>query len=62
MTNDHLVKIFEGCISLQEIQLLWCHFSDETPIKPPSQVKRLEMKHNDISKLDVSDCTQLEDL
>ena len=46
MGNGHLPKIFEGCTSLQEIQLLWCNFSDKTPIKPPSQVKRFEIEHS----------------
>ena len=44
MGNGHLPKIFEGCTSLQEIQLLRCNFSDETPIKLPSQVKRFEIE------------------
>ena len=46
MGNGHLPKIFEGCTSLQEIQLLWCNFSDKTLIKPPSQVKRFEIVHH----------------
>ena len=62
MGNGHLPKIFEGCTSLQEIQLSFCKFSDNTPIKPPSQVKRLKIEIDNVFELDVSDCTKLEHL
>ena len=44
MANGHLPKIFENCTTLQEIQLLYCNFSDETSIKLPSQLKRFKMR------------------
>ena len=62
MTNGRLSKLFEGRTTLEEIQLLSCYFSDMTPIKLPSQVKRFKMKNDSSFELDASDCTQLSDL
>ena len=45
MANGHLSKIFENCTTLQEIQLLYCNFSDATSIKLPSQLKRFEIEN-----------------
>ena len=45
MTKVHLSKIFEGCTTLEEIQLLYCNYSDVTSIKLPPQLKRFEIKH-----------------
>ena len=62
MVNSHL-KIFENCTTLQEIQLLYCDFSDKTSIKPPSQMKRFEIQaHHSFKAADTSDCTQLQHL
>ena len=62
LTNDHLSKLFEDCTTLKEIQLKNCKISGATFIKLPSQMKRFEIQHNDVFKLDASDCTQLESL
>jgi len=60
MTKVHPSKIFEGYTILEEIQLLFCTYSDMTHIKLPSQVKRLKMEDDDSFKVDASNCTQLE--
>jgi hypothetical protein len=64
MTIGHL-KIFEKCTTLQEIQLLFCHYSDAVSIKLPSQLKRFKIQYSgirfhDLIELDASNCAQLE--
>jgi hypothetical protein len=61
MANGHS-KIFENCIALQEIQLIFCKFSDAAPIKLPSQLKGLKIDDDDLYRLDTSECIQLESL
>jgi hypothetical protein len=59
MGNGHLPSILKDCTRLQELELLRCSFSDETPIKLPPQIEIFGIDHLKTFELDASDCIQL---
>ena len=60
MTKVHLSKIFEGCTTLEEIQLIYCAYYDATLMKFPPKLKKFEIEHcYEECKVDASLCTRL---
>ena len=61
VTEDHLSKIFKKCIKLEELHLMKCKCPSVMLLKPPRQLKVLQIKESDLSiELDLSLCTKFE--